>query len=95
MPLEGDHENDLAFESADGPVCIHDSENGKIKPGKEIFEGGVKFFIDTVTDGDRELAERLTRKNMNALDYWQSHPLVELGGEEATDQEFDEAMEKL
>ncbi len=95
MPLEGVHANDIGFESPDGPVCKFDSENGNIKSGKEIFEGGVAFFIDTVESGDKALAERLTRKNMKSLPYWQRHRFAELEGEGATDAEFGAAMATL
>ena len=95
MPFEGAHANDIGLETADGPVCKFDSENGAIKPVEEIFEGGVLFFMGSVADGNRELAERLTRKNMKHLAYWQAHPFALLEGTEATDQEFGEAMAKL
>jgi len=95
MPLEGNHAGDIGLETADGPVCKYDSADGKIKSGEEIFEGGVTFFAENVADGDRALGERLTRKNMNTLPYWKSHPFAELKGEEATDQEFQAAMAKL
>lgn len=95
MPLEDGHSNDIGLETADGPVCIHDTKNNDIKSGSEIFEGGVQFFMTEVADGNREFAERLTRKNMNRLPYWQHHPFEELKGMQATDQEFDEAMSKL
>ena len=95
MPLEGEHANDIGFESPDGLVCKFDSENGKIKDSQAIFEGGVNFFAQAATDGDRELAARLTRKNMNSLPYWQAHPFQELQGDQATDQEFQSAMAKL
>ena len=93
MPLEGEHEKDFGMETADGPVCINDAENGKIKNGQEIFEGGVQFFL--TLGGDRALAERLTRKNMQALPYWQKHPFAELSGIAATEEEFGAAMAKL
>lgn len=35
MPFVGAHENDIAMETADGPVCTFDCENGKIKSGEE------------------------------------------------------------
>jgi hypothetical protein len=95
MPLEGDHAGDLGFMSADGPVCKFDSVDGQIKSGEEIFEGGVVFFKDAAAGGDRALAERLTRKNMKALPYWQAHPFSLLDGEEASDEEFGAAMAKL
>lgn len=95
MPLEGNHADDIGLELPEGPVCKFDAENGKIKSGDEIFEGGVMFFADEVADGDRELAARLTRKNMRALPYWQAHPFEKLSGPEATDEEFQTAMSKL
>jgi hypothetical protein len=95
MPLEGSHEKDFAMETADGPVCVHDSQDEKIKTGQEIFEGGVGFFLSSGVSSDRDLAERLTRKNMKALAYWQKHPFAELSGAEATNEEFAAAMSKL
>ena len=95
MPLEGEHEKDFGFDAPDGPVCIHDSADGKIRSGEEIFEGGVQFFLAEAADGNRDLAKRLTRKNMKALPYWQAHPFALLDGPEATDAEFRAAMAKL
>ena len=95
MPLEGEHADDLGMETPDGPVCKHDSEGGEIKSGDKIFEGGVAFFMASVAGGDRHLAEKLTRKNMKALPYWQKHPFDKLDGEEASDAEFRVAMGKL
>ena len=95
MPLEGAHEKDFWMDTPDGPVCKFDSVGGKIKNSEEIFEGGVNFFAQAVADGDRELAARLTRKNMNGLAYWQAHPFMMLEGAMATDQEFGTAMAKL
>jgi hypothetical protein len=95
MPLEGNHANDIGMETPDGPVCKYDSEGGKIKSAEEIFAGGVQFFAGAATGGDRDLAARLTRKNMHSLPYWQQHPSDVPGGEEATDEEFQTAMAKL
>jgi hypothetical protein len=95
MPLEGDHEKDFGMDTPDGPVCVFDSQDGAIKPAEEIFEGGVAFFADACAGGDRNLAARLTRKNMKALPYWQAHPFALLDGEEATEAEFGAAMAKL
>ena len=95
MPLEGEHAEHFGMETPDGPVCMHDSENGQIKPPEEIFEGGVQFFLGEVAGEDRGLAERLVRKNMKSLAYWKSHPFAMLDGSEATDEEFAEAMAKL
>jgi hypothetical protein len=95
MPLEGDHTNDIGLELPEGLVCKFDSEHGQIKSGKDIFEGGVAFFAKEVSNGDRDLALRITRKNMNSLPYWKAHPFEELMGAEATDEEFAAAMAKL
>lgn len=95
MPLEGDHAGDFGMDTPDGPVCKFDIKDGQIKSPEEIFQGGVEFFANTVADGDRDLAARLTRKNMNSLPYWQAHPFAELQGEQATDEEFGTAMAKL
>ena len=95
MPLEGNHAGDVGMETADGLVCIHDIKEGVIKAPEEIFEGGVQFFLMAVTSGDRDLAERLTRKNMNALPYWQVRPFDLLNGPQASDEEFGAAMMKL
>jgi hypothetical protein len=95
MPFVGDHANDIGLETAEGPVCKFDSENGKVKSGKEIFEGGVIFFEEAAAGGDRELAARLTRKNMNTLPYWKAHHFAELDGEEASEEEFAQALAKL
>ncbi len=94
MPLEGAHEKDFGIATAEGPVCAHDSSEGKIKSGESIFEGGVQFFLSAVCD-DRGLAERLVRKNMNSLPYWKAHRFPGLDGVEATDAEFAAAMAKL
>ena len=95
MPLFGAHANDIGMEIAEGPVYKFDSENGQVKNGEQIFEGGVTFFAEATTSGDRELATRLTRKNMKALPYWQTRPFAMLDGAEATDEEFKNALEKL
>ena len=91
----GNHANDIGLELPEGPVCKFDSESGKVKSGDVIFDGGVGFFAGEVAGGDRELAARLTRRNMRALSYWQSRPFERLSGPEATDEEFQTAMSKL
>lgn len=94
MPLEGAHEKDLGMETSEGFVCVYDVKDGKIKDAADIFEGGVQFFL-SVSNGDRALAERITRKNMKSLEHWKKHPFASLEGAEATDQEFADAMMKL
>lgn len=95
MPFEGNHANDIGLETADGEVCVYDSENGAIKSAEKIFEGGGEFFYGAAANGDRELAARLTRTNMKSLPYWQEHPFAALDGEEATQEEFAAAMARL
>lgn len=95
MPLEGNHAGDLGLELAEGPVCRFDIENGEVKSADAIFLGGVEFFAGAATDGDRELAARVTRRNMKQLPYWQTRPFAELDGEQATDAEWDAAMAKM
>lgn len=94
MPFTGDHANDIGLELPEGPVCKFDSENGQVKNADTIFAGGVEWF-STLVNGDRKLAERLTRKNMRMLPYWKAHPFPMLDGEEATEQEFADAMAKM
>lgn len=95
MPLEGSHEGDVGMKIEEGLVCKYDVKDGAIKSGDEIFEGGVQFFMRDATDGDRALAERLTRKNMNLLPHWQMHHFALLDGDQATDEEFQTAMMQL
>lgn len=94
MPFEGNHADDIGLNTADGPVCKYDSENGQIKTAEDIFEGGVMFFSQ-YADNDRALAERLTRRNMKSLPYWQAHPFALLDGEQATPHEFSACMAKV
>ena len=95
MPFVGNHANDIGLELPEGPVCKFDSENGALKPSEEIFDGGVTFFAEACTAGDKDLAARLTRKNMSGLPYWKEHHFPELDGPAATDAEFGAAMAKL
>ncbi len=95
MPFTGEHANDIGLELAEGPVCIHDCEDGEVKEAEDIFAGGVAYFADAVTDGDFDAAERLTRRNMLSLEYWQDRPFEELEGPVASESEFAEAMAKL
>ncbi len=95
MPFEGNHTNDIALELAEGPVCKFDVESGKVKSAEDIFEGGVEFFAGAATAGDRSLAERLTRKNMKSLPYWQKRPFAKLDGPEATEAEYVAMVSKL
>lgn len=93
MPFEGSHANDIALETEWGPVCTFDVKDGKMKSPEEIFEGGIQYYMHAHTKGDRVLAEKLTRRNMKTLPYWQSHHFALLDGEEATDAEYAASMD--
>src|SRR3989339_1448726 len=76
-------------------TCIHCTKaDGTVKSCEEIFEGGVRFFM-SATSASRLEAEKLTRKNMKNLSYWQDKKCSCLDGEVATDKEFGEAMSRL
>ena len=94
MPLNDPAE--IGGELEEGSVCMHcATADGKVKSCTEVFEGGVQFFLGALTEANRDLAERLTRKNMNRLPYWQKHPDVCLDGPEASEQEFADALAQL
>lgn len=93
MPLEKKEDFALGDEKAEFcAYCVN--PDGSVKSGEEIFNGGVQFFLSTLGD-DRSLAERITRKNMSRLPYWQEHACDALKGDMATDEEFQAAMGKL
>ena len=94
MPLA--RQEDVGIETDRGPVCKFcvDSE-GKVKNCREIFEGGVQFFMNSVPGTDRTMAERITRKNMKSQPMWQGKDEECLRGEEATDEEFKKALDSL
>lgn len=80
----------------EGTICEHCSDgDGGVKSCEEVFEGGVKFFMEAVEGTEKDLAERLVRKNMNRLPYWQENKGECLNGEEASDEEFMKAMLSL
>lgn len=72
--------------------CVN--EKGEVKSCEEIFEGGVRYFMDNVTN-DRKIAEKVTRKNMNMQSYWEGKNCEILKGEMATDEEFQEILKKI
>jgi len=93
MPMEKKEDFAGADESAE--FCLYCVKpDGGVKSCDEIFEGGVQFFMNSV-GGDRALAERITRKNMNMQPYWQGKDCPVLKGEEATEEEFNAALAKL
>ncbi len=94
MPINA--QSDKGAETSDGVACVHCSNaDGTLKTCEEIFEGGVQFFLASIPGTDRELAEKLVRKNMNNLPYWQQNKCNCLEGEEASDEEFQAALAKL
>ena len=93
MPLE--KKEDFAGGNEDSQFCLYCvDENGQVKSAEEIFEGGVQFFINQL-DADRQMAEKVTRKNMKSLSYWQDKDCHILQGETATDEEYSEILKKL
>jgi hypothetical protein len=72
--------------------CVN--ADGNVKTCEEIFAGGVQFFLSQF-GGDRNMAEKITRKNMSRLPFWQNKDCEVLKGEQATDEEFAEVMKKL
>ncbi len=93
MPMS--KKEDFAGGDENSMFCLYCAdENGKVKSCQEIFEGGVQFFMGKL-GGDKEMAEKVTRKNMNQQSYWQGKDCEILKGEMATDEEFAEALKKL
>ncbi len=93
MPLS--KKEDFAGGDESSKFCLYCvNDDASVKSCEEIFEGGVQFFLSQIGD-DRQLAERITRKNMKAQPYWQDKNCAILDGEVATDEEFAEAMRKI
>jgi len=93
MPLTKKEDFSLGDENSQFCLYCTDAE-GKVKTCEEIFEGGVQYFMSQIGD-DRKLAERITRKNMSQLPYWQDKNCEILKGEMATDEEFAKALNSL
>ena len=93
MPMNKKEEFALGDENSS--FCLYCvNADGSVKNCEEIFEGGVQFFMGQI-GGDRQMAEKVTRKNMNMQSYWQGKDCPILRGETATDAEFAEALKKL
>jgi hypothetical protein len=93
MPMT--KKEDFAGADENSKFCLYCANaDGSVKTCEDIFEGGVQFFMSQI-GGDRKMAEKVTRKNMNSLAYWQGKDCAILKGEIATDDEFAEAMKKL
>lgn len=94
MPLNV--QTDIGKEIDQGSLCkFCVNEDGSVKSCEKIFEGGIQFFSNSVPGVDRDLAERITRKNMNNQPYWQGANNQCLKGTEATDEEFQTVLNKL
>ena len=93
MPLE--KKEDFAGGDENSNFCVYCvNPDGSVKSGEEIFKGGVQFFLNAL-GGEESFAEKITRKNMSRLPYWQEHVFESLKGDMATDEEFRVAMGKL
>jgi hypothetical protein len=93
MPLE--KKEDFAQGDEKSEFCVHCvNADGSVKTCEEIFEGGISFFMNTL-GSNRLTAEKVVRKNMNRLPYWQGKVCEVLKGDMATDEEFAEVLKKL
>ncbi len=89
-------EEDFGNEDQSCESCINcTNPDGTVRSCEEIFEGGVDFFMNEIVGTSQELAEKLTRKNMKQLSYWNDNDCECLKGEEATDEEFQKALENF
>ena len=94
MPLTKPEE--IGGHHPQGDICTYCvDEQGQLKSGAEIFQGGVQFFLHSLPTVSPDLAERVVRRNMQSLDYWQQNPIPELDGPVATDEEFLTIIESL
>ena len=94
MPLDSD--DVIGLETDHESFCIHCvNEDKEVKSCEEIFEGGVQFFMSLDSSMTRNFAEKLVRKNMKQLAYWQNRDDHCLSGETATDEEFNSIVAKL
>ncbi len=89
-------QEEIGAKAEKGHLCIHCvDEQGNIKNCQEIFNGGIEFFMSVIPGTEKDLAEKITRKNMNMQLYWQKSNEKCLQGEEATDEEFQNTLSKL
>ena len=94
MPLESNEV--IGLETDNESFCIYCvNEEKEVKSCEEIFEGGVQFFMSLDSSMPRNFAEKLVRKNMRQLSYWQNRENLCLSGETATDEEFNSILSKL
>jgi hypothetical protein len=93
MPLE--KKEDIGLVDKTESFCRYCVNDGKVRNAEQIFAGGVSFFMHTVEGTSLALAERITRRNMKSLPYWKTRKEKCLEGDEASDEEYAEAMKKL
>jgi hypothetical protein len=94
MPLT--NPEDIGGEVDQGLVCKYCIGKDKsVRSCEEIFEGGVQYFMTVIPGGDRDMAEKITRKNMTSLPYWKDKETKCLEGELATDEEFQKVLSQL
>lgn len=92
MPLTKKEDFAMGDENSDFCVyCTH--PDGTPKSCEEVFEGGVQYFMSTL-GGDRGLAEKVTRKNMQSLSYWKDKSCSCLTGDVVSDEEFSKLMKQ-
>ncbi len=94
MPL--DEVSNIGLETDGDAFCIHCvTEDKKVKSCKEIFEGGVAFFLGLDSSFSRPFAEKCVRRNMLNLPYWKDKGDACLSGDVATEEEFNQVLAKL
>lgn len=94
MPLENN--SLVGLVQGDQSFCIHcvDSDH-RLKSCEEIFAGGVEFFLTLDPTFERKFVEKIVRKNMLHLPYWQNNPAACLQGDIASDEEFSAVLSRL
>lgn len=93
MPLEDS--NFIGKKTGEMDFCIYCvDDQGQVLSCADIFSGGVQFFMEHVSL-DRDMAEKITRKNMCKQKYWQGKNEACLQGELASDEQFADVLEKL
>lgn len=93
MPLA--NKDDFAGGDEQSKYCKYCvGADGKVKSCEEVFMGGVEFFVGA-TGVNRELAQRIVRKNMRMQPHWKDSDCKMLAGEVATDDEFQSVIDSL
>lgn len=86
---------DFAQGDENAALCAYCANaDGKAKTCQEIFAGSSGYFQEAL-GVDKTMADRITRKHMRSLPYWQGEEDDCLKGDMATDEEFAQAMKKL